>query len=93
MLKSTRKGNTWAPIESPKFIVEAGTGNGIWALEMANQYTESQVLGIDLKPPVFQHGNPTNLRYNQTNLNESWPMNDNSVDLYVAYLKLPNTRY
>ncbi|GAA5813065.1 hypothetical protein MFLAVUS_006532 [Mucor flavus] len=80
LLKSTRKGNTWAPIESPKFIVEAGTGNGIWALEMANQYTESQVLGIDLKPPVFQHGNPTNLRYNQTNLNESWPMNDNSVD-------------
>ncbi|GAA5804816.1 S-adenosyl-L-methionine-dependent methyltransferase [Helicostylum pulchrum] len=80
LLKSTRKSNTWAPIESPKFIVEAGTGNGIWALEMANQYTESQVLGIDLKPPVFQHGNPTNLRYNQTNLNESWPMNDNSVD-------------
>ncbi|KAI8070125.1 S-adenosyl-L-methionine-dependent methyltransferase [Thamnidium elegans] len=80
LLKSTRKGNTWAPIESPKIIVEAGTGNGIWALEMANQYTESQVLGIDLKPPVFQHGNPTNLRYNQTNLNESWPMNDNSVD-------------
>ena len=62
-------------------IVEAGTGNGIWALEIATQYTDSQVLGLDLKPPAFQLGNPTNLRYIQTNLSESWPMNDNSVDL------------
>ncbi|KAG1098769.1 hypothetical protein G6F42_017936 [Rhizopus arrhizus] len=72
LLKSTRKGNTWAPIESPKVIVEAGTANGIWALEMATQYKESQVLGLDLKPPAFQHGNPTNLRYNQTNCNSSF---------------------
>lgn len=81
LLKSTRKGNTWAPIESPNVIVEAGTANGIWALEMATQYPNSQVLGLDLKPPAFQHGNPANLRYNQTNINEPWPMNDNSVDL------------
>ncbi|EPB89357.1 hypothetical protein HMPREF1544_03866 [Mucor circinelloides 1006PhL] len=80
LLKSTRKGNTWAPIESPKVIVEAGTANGIWALEMATQYKESQVLGLDLKPPAFQHGNPTNLRYNQTNVNEPWPMADATVD-------------
>ncbi|RCH80498.1 hypothetical protein CU098_000764, partial [Rhizopus stolonifer] len=44
LLKSTRKGNTWAPIQSPKVIVESGTQNGIWALEMATQYTDSQVL-------------------------------------------------
>lgn len=81
LLKSTRKGNTWAPIKSPNVIVEAGTANGIWALEMATEYTNAQVLGLDLKPPAFQHGNPTNLRYNQTNINEPWPMNDDSVDL------------
>lgn len=51
---------------------------------MAAQYTDSQVLGLDIKPPAFQHGHPTNLRYNQANLSESWPMNDNSVDLYVT---------
>lgn len=73
----------WAPISSPKVIVEAGTGNGIWALEMATQYKDAKVLGLDLKPPAFHHGNPANLQYTQTNLSESWPMNDNSVDLYV----------
>lgn len=80
LLKSTRKGNVWAPISSPKVIVEAGTGNGIWALEMATQYKDAKVLGLDLKPPAFHHGNPANLQYTQTNLSESWPMNDNSVD-------------
>ncbi|KAI8059939.1 S-adenosyl-L-methionine-dependent methyltransferase [Gilbertella persicaria] len=80
LLKSTRKGNTWAPIQSPKVIVESGTQNGIWALEMATQYTDSQVLGLDLKPPALQPGSPSNLRYNQTNITESWPMNDNSID-------------
>lgn len=80
LLKSTRKGNTWAPIQSPKVIVEAGTRNGIWALEMATQYSNSQVLGLDLKPPGLQAGSPSNLRYNQTDITESWPMNDNSID-------------
>ncbi|KAI8367982.1 S-adenosyl-L-methionine-dependent methyltransferase [Choanephora cucurbitarum] len=80
LLKSTRKGNTWAPIQSPKVIVEAGTRNGIWALEMATHYTDSQVLGLDLKPPGLQAGSPSNLRYNQTDITGSWPMNDNSID-------------
>ena len=48
---------------------------------MATHYTDSQVLGLDLKPPGLQAGSPSNLRYNQTDITESWPMNDNSIDL------------
>jgi methylase of polypeptide subunit release factors len=70
----------WAPIESPKVILESGTGNGIWALEMAAHYTDSKIIGMDLSPPTIQYGNPNNLSYNQTNINEAWPVAKESVD-------------
>ncbi|KAG9242656.1 S-adenosyl-L-methionine-dependent methyltransferase [Calycina marina] len=39
-----------APIESPKNILDFGTGTGIWAIEVASQYPSSRVLGTDLSP-------------------------------------------
>ena len=39
-----------APLVNPKRILDLGTGTGIWAIEMADQYPESMVIGIDLSP-------------------------------------------
>jgi cyclopropane fatty-acyl-phospholipid synthase-like methyltransferase len=39
-----------APIENPHRILDVGTGTGIWALDIAEQYPEAEVLGTDLSP-------------------------------------------
>lgn len=39
-----------APLDNPKTILDIGTGTGIWAMEMADQYPESLIIGTDLSP-------------------------------------------
>ncbi|KAL8796300.1 MAG: hypothetical protein Q9195_001415 [Heterodermia aff. obscurata] len=39
-----------APLEAPKKIIDIGTGTGIWAIEMADQYPNSTIIGTDLSP-------------------------------------------
>lgn len=38
------------PLKNPEKIIDIGTGTGIWAIEMAEQYPESTVIGTDLSP-------------------------------------------
>ncbi|KAI9007431.1 S-adenosyl-L-methionine-dependent methyltransferase [Phycomyces nitens] len=80
LLKSARKSNHWATLDEPAVILDMGTGNGIWALEMASQFPQAQVLGMDLRPPHEQQGGPKNLRYVEADIKQSWPMGDNSID-------------
>ena len=39
-----------APIQDPQDIVDLGTGNGLWCIDMAEEHPNAQVLGIDLSP-------------------------------------------
>ncbi|ORX95309.1 S-adenosyl-L-methionine-dependent methyltransferase [Clohesyomyces aquaticus] len=39
-----------APIRSPQTILDVGTGTGIWAIDMADQYPSATVIGTDLSP-------------------------------------------
>ncbi|ORZ20715.1 S-adenosyl-L-methionine-dependent methyltransferase [Absidia repens] len=83
LLKSARKANAWAPFyndgDKDVVILDVGTGNGIWALEMANQYPSVQVLGLDRLLPNDPNG-PENLRFCPLDITESWPMSDNAVN-------------
>jgi methylase of polypeptide subunit release factors len=40
----------FAPVKNPQRIVDMGTGTGIWALDVGDQYPEAHVVGIDLSP-------------------------------------------
>lgn len=81
LLKSARKANTWASFDDTgPVIVDVGTGNGIWALEMANQYPTAQVFGLDQLYLDQHRGGPDNLRFCHCDVvNEPWPISD--VDL------------
>lgn len=39
-----------APIKSPNRVLDLATGTGIWAIEFAQENTESTVIGTDLSP-------------------------------------------
>ncbi|KAF2636676.1 S-adenosyl-L-methionine-dependent methyltransferase [Massarina eburnea CBS 473.64] len=39
-----------APINNPQRILDVGTGTGIWAIDMADQYPGAMVIGTDLSP-------------------------------------------
>jgi methylase of polypeptide subunit release factors len=38
-----------SPLVDPQRILDIGTGTGIWAIDMADQYPGAEVLGIDLR--------------------------------------------
>ncbi|KAL4919557.1 S-adenosyl-L-methionine-dependent methyltransferase [Aspergillus aurantiobrunneus] len=46
---------------APKRILDIGTGTGIWALEMAEEFPEAEIIGTDLSPiqPSFSPPNCT----------------------------------
>lgn len=82
MLKSARKNNAWTELDSePITIVDIGTGNGIWAFEMASERSNSTIIGLDLRPPSEQHGKPRNLTFKEADITEKWPLENDSVDL------------
>jgi len=50
-----------AQLGSPKRILDIGTGTGIWALEVAEEFPEAEIIGTDLSPiqPNFSPPNCT----------------------------------
>ncbi|KAM5443225.1 hypothetical protein MferCBS31731_001542 [Microsporum ferrugineum] len=50
-----------APISNPQEILDVGTGTGIWAIDIADEYPSAKVTGVDLSPiqPSFLPPNCT----------------------------------
>jgi ubiquinone/menaquinone biosynthesis C-methylase UbiE len=80
LLKSARKSNTWGELAENMTIVDVGTGNGIWALEMASEQCNCKVIGLDLRPPSESQGKPKNLNYYEADITEIWPLESSSID-------------
>jgi hypothetical protein len=61
------------PIQSDKIhnVLDAGTGTGIWAIEVGDKLPNAQVFGIDLSPiqPTFV---PPNVQFEVGDLEELW---------------------
>lgn len=72
--------STLTPLKNPSKILDLGTGTGIWAIEMAEEYPSAQVIGIDLSPvqPTLV---PPNCEFLVDDFEQEWTWPDNSFDL------------
>ena len=64
----------FAPIPRPTSILDVGTGTGIWAMDVADEYPDSNVVGVDLSP-IQPTAVPPNLEFQVMDADEEWTFN------------------
>lgn len=72
-----------APIENPQSVLDIGTGTGLWAIDLAEQFPAAEVLGFDLspiQPPWF----PANCRFEVDDAESDWLYGEQSMDFVHA---------
>ncbi|TAQ87317.1 hypothetical protein B7494_g4361 [Chlorociboria aeruginascens] len=68
-----------APIENPQKVIDVGTGTGIWAMDFADEFPSSEVIGTDLSnvQPRFV---PPNCRFELDDAQLPWTFAPESFD-------------
>ena len=90
LLRHALQRNFVAPIgETPRDILDVGTGTGRWAREMALQFPHASVVGVDVNPPPIDQAaaagqgevmRPPNYAFVPGNILEQLPCPDSSFD-------------
>ena len=74
-----------APItDDPEFILDAGTGTGMWAIEMGDLYPSAKVTGTDLSPtqPTWV---PENVQFTVDDAEEVWTYREKFDLVHIRY--------
>jgi len=81
LLRYVLKGNYLAPIAKPAHILDVGCGSGRWISEMALEFNQADLVGVDLTP-LDQEATafPPNCHFQTGNVLEGLPFEDNSFD-------------
>jgi len=60
-----------APIGKPSEILDIGTGTGIWAIEMGDEFPDADIVGTDLSPtqPTWV---PANVKFEVDDAEDTW---------------------
>lgn len=96
------KATSWPPLNGPLSILDVGCGTGRWAMELAQQFPDANVMGVDLVPTEhFTTGYglvkpPDNYTFVKGNALEGLPFDDNSFDFVHQRLlvaALPRDRW
>jgi methylase of polypeptide subunit release factors len=67
--------------------VDLGTGSGLFAIHMAEEYPDAKVVGVDISP-VQRDSIPSNCQFVIKNMLEGLPFDTGSVDLTHSRSKL-----
>jgi ubiquinone/menaquinone biosynthesis C-methylase UbiE len=68
-----------APLQNPQTILDCGTGTGIWAIDMADQYPSATVTGTDLSP-IQPEWVPPNCHFEIDDVSLDWTFPPNHFD-------------
>ncbi|KAK0649288.1 S-adenosyl-L-methionine-dependent methyltransferase [Cercophora newfieldiana] len=69
-----------SPLENPQAILDVGTGTGLWAVQVADEYPSAQVVGTDLSP-IQPSWVPPNCRFELDDMTQPWTYDENHFDL------------
>ncbi|PGH27955.1 hypothetical protein AJ80_00209 [Polytolypa hystricis UAMH7299] len=69
------------PVVQPRRILDCGYGSGAWAVEVAEQYPQCEVIGIDITPHMKPDDTPENLWLQLDDLNRTFTFPPNYFDL------------
>ncbi|KAL2051991.1 hypothetical protein ABVK25_007683 [Lepraria finkii] len=74
-----------APINKPKRILDIGTGTGIWAIEVGDEFPDAQIIGTDLAPtqPTWV---PANVKFEIDDAEDPWTFQHKFDFVHVRYL-------
>ncbi|KAL1920516.1 uncharacterized protein VTP21DRAFT_893 [Calcarisporiella thermophila] len=62
-------------------ILDMATGSGTWAIEVAREYPNAQVIGVDISDHGFPTHSPPNTRFLRANVLDGLPFEDGAFDL------------
>ncbi|KAF5557307.1 mRNA 3 end-processing YTH1 [Fusarium napiforme] len=70
----------------PHKVLDIGTGTGIWAIDFADQYPNSEVIGTDLSP-IQPDWVPPNVRFELEDATSNWTWSNDTFDfVHMRYL-------
>jgi ubiquinone/menaquinone biosynthesis C-methylase UbiE len=89
MLRYVLKGNYLVPVAKPARILDIGCGTGRWVMEMAQEFPQAELVGVDLKLPgesttMF----PANCQFQIGNVLEGLSFEDAAFDFVHQRLLL-----
>lgn len=68
--------------DPPKRILDLGTGTGIWALDMAEEFPNAEIVGVDLSP-IQPNWAPPNCRFFVDDIESDWTFTPEEAFDYI----------